>query len=271
VINNRDEIAFPVGLADATGKLAYGILFRGADGNIQPIALPGQDLLGLGVVINAVLPSINNAGRVAFLTQPTSDLTGPGLGNAAYLWDRGALTTLAAVGGGPVGGAQIAALTGVWVNDANSTILLLAHEIAASTGPRTFYRYADGKLTPILGSGKEMPGGGVLRDVPRFGEGVSWPNSVGQHAFIGNLADGANAVYLLDAAGTPSLVMKDGDMTTAGRVLRIAPGTPPLTGTTAGRSFGVGLNASGQVAVPVQLEGGVNAVLLVTPGSQGPL
>jgi hypothetical protein len=83
------------------------------------------------------------------------------------------------------------------------------------------------------------------------------------------LADGSQAAYMLDASGTISLILREGAQTPAGRVTRIAPALYVAPGTLTPRSFGIALNARGQVALPVELEGGVNAVLLLTPAGDG--
>jgi hypothetical protein len=112
-----------------------------------------------------------------------------------------------------------------------------------------------------------MPGGGRLVDIPGFGEGVSWGNRSGQHAFLATLSDGTRGAYLIDAAGAISLILKEGMATNAGTVTALAPFTTfrSFTGPVAGASFGIALNNRGQVALPVQLDGSANAVLLLTP------
>jgi hypothetical protein len=259
VLNNAGEIAFPAGIAAPPNRIDYGLFLRSAAGAMSTIALPsanGSD--------ETVLPSIDDTGRVAYLTMtPELGFTAP---NAAFLWERGATQRVAGVGTS-VGGATINSVTGVWTNNANRSLLLLVQTGQLQTGPRALVRYLDGVLTPIIATGGELPGGGRLRDIPGFGEGVSWANSAGQHAFLALLEDGSQAAYLLDANGTLSLILRQGAQTSAGVVTAIAPDL--YASSTATRSFGIALNGRGQVALPVRLDGRVNAVLLLTPGGSG--
>jgi hypothetical protein len=257
VVNNQNDIAFPAGAAASFGRTEYGLFYRTAAGALSVIDLPGFD-----GSLDAVLPSIDDSGRVAYLTQPISD--GTALPTTAYIWERGGRTPFAGVGS-TVGANTIAGVTGVWLNNANRDALLLAQYDQAAGGPRALLRYRDGLRTQIVATGSEMPGGGVLRDIPGFGEGVSWANAAGQHAFLALLADGTHAAYLLDASGTVSLILREGMETSAGVVARIAPDLF-AQGTTAARSFGIALNTRGQVALPVRLADGTNGVLLLTPG-----
>lgn len=254
-LNNANEIAFPAGIADPPAGVDYGVFLRSPSGSVSAVAVPSSPDSD-----EAFLPSIDDAGRIAYLTLPEA----PGFRypNAAYLWERGGTTRLAGPGT-TVGGAPVAAVSGVWTNNANRNLLLLVHTDLADTGPRVLLRYVDGALTTIVATGSELPGGGRLRNVVGFGEGVSQANAAGQHAFIALLEDGTQAAYLLDASGQVSLIMRQGAQTSAGRVTAIAP--DQYTANAPSRSYGIALNGRGQVLLPVQLDGGINAVLLLTP------
>jgi hypothetical protein len=105
--------------------------------------------------------------------------------------------------------------------------------------------------------GQTMPGGGVFQSLQ--GGGVSFANQRGQHAFMALLDDGSTAAYLMDADGKLSLILKSGQTTKLGKIAAVGQG--------AGGSQGIAVNSQGQVALPVRLEGGVDSVVLLTPGS----
>jgi hypothetical protein len=95
---------------------------------------------------------------------------------------------------------------------------------------------------------------------------VSAPNSLGEHAFMATLADGSTAAYRMDAEGKLSLILKSGATTELGQVTRIGK-TSFATGLARG-GWGIGLNSKGQVALPVQINGGPETIVLLTPVAQ---
>jgi hypothetical protein len=117
------------------------------------------------------------------------------------------------------------------------------------------YRYGEGKLTPLAVTGQEMPGGGRLADVEVPGGSFSWANEAGQHAFVARLSDGTRAAYLLGEDGALSRIVKSNEATDVGTITQLTP---------AG-SAGIALNSKGQVALPVRIEGGPTAIVLLTP------
>jgi hypothetical protein len=125
---------------------------------------------------------------------------------------------------------------------------------------------ADGKLTAVAVPGQEMPGGGQFRQVTLLRHGVSPPNALGQHAFIATLADGSAAAYRMEADGTLALILKNGAVTDIGTVTQIARKTFPSGLARGGQ--GVGLNSQGQVALPVQIDGGPFTLVLLTPKAE---
>ncbi len=69
-INNRNEIAISAEVKDASGKvLGNGLFFRGQDGSIQPIALPGQAGSDGVSLDSAYYASLSDDGRIAFLAR----------------------------------------------------------------------------------------------------------------------------------------------------------------------------------------------------------
>jgi hypothetical protein len=249
VINNHGEIAIAAPVKNAAGKPALGVFLILPDGKIRSVALPDQDLAG-GKVQDAGLPSINDAGVVGFLTARTSQ---PPTG--AYLWEQGAITPVAVVDTETTSGAKVREISGLWVNNRNNTALVAA-AVRGKTG-HGLYRYREGKLSPLVVRDQEMPGGGQFAQLAGGSEVVSWANEAGQHAFYAQLRDGSRAAYLLNADGTLALVIKSGAATSIGTITRIAPP----------QSFGIALNSQGEVALPVQLDGGAAAVLLLTPAT----
>jgi hypothetical protein len=254
VINNFGEIAFPAAVKNAAGQAKNGLFFLGRDGKLLPVALPDQALPGGGKVSEAVKPSLNDAGVVAFLTQIPDDLL-----NGAYVWEQGTITPLAVIDTDAPGGGKFALILSARVNNKNRTVLVLARLNTRKTGPIAFYRFAEGKLTLLLAPGQEMPGGGKLKGVPHGFSDVSVANEAGQHAFVARLEDDSTAAYLLEADGTLRLILKSGTMTDLGKITNVGVG--------AGDSFGVGLNAKGQVALTVQIDGGADTIVLLTPAA----
>jgi hypothetical protein len=257
VLNNHNEIAFP-----AVVKDDVGIFFKGPEGPIVPVAVPGQDLPGGHTLAFADNPTLNDAGVVAFQANRQGD---PDDGrNYAYLWEKGNITELVAARTDAPGGGKIARIFRAWVNDASRNVLILARLNNTDIGPAGLYLLANGKLTPVAVRGQEMPGGGQLRDLPLNQYDVSSPNRLGQHAFMATLTDGATAAYRMEADGKLSLILKAGDVTELGKVTRIGRQARPSGGLVRG-GFCLGLNSQGQVALPVQIEGGPDTIVLLTP------
>jgi hypothetical protein len=264
VINNQNEIAFSAFLKDVEGKrLDTGVFLARPDGAIVPVAVPGQALPNGLKISYADNPSLNDAGVVTLRAvgegEPEEDI---------YLWpgtgetDGGSITLLVAAGTAAPDGGKLARFSHAWVNDRNRNVLVLAR-LNTETGPAGLYLLVDGKLMPVAVRGQEMPGGGQLKDLPLDQYDVSSPNRLGQHAFMATLADGATAAYLMAADGKLSLILKAGDPTELGKVTRIGRETRP--GNLARGGFCLGLNSTGQVALPVQIDDGPETIVLLTP------
>jgi hypothetical protein len=258
VINNTNEITFTAQLKNSTGPVqGSGVFFRGADGVIQTVVLPGQKLPDGGIVTDAGFAQLNDAGRVAFLA--TTKQTGtPG----AYVWDGSTITPVAVVGTAVTDGTKIAGVGGVSINSKTGDVLVFAHTKAnASDG---LYLWSDGRLMPLLVTGQDMPGGGKIQDLPAY---TSYPNELGQRAFVARITEAGatrSAAYLLDTDSKISLILKSGTPTDLGTVTEVSvlADVPP--------SLGLALNAAGQVAVTVKIDNGSATLVLLTPNGTAP-
>jgi hypothetical protein len=255
-INGSGQIAFGAKVRNAAGQVGDALFLQSSDGKLAPVALPGQELPGGGAMIGlGGAPSLNEAGRVAFLGVRSAD-TAPG----AYLWENGVLSPVALVGAETSEGNTIERVTGVWVNDRDRSVLVAARDAASGSAVDALFRFTDGKLLPVVASGQQMPGGGTLQSLQPFS--VSRSNALGQHAFLALLGDNTTAAYLLDADDKLTLILKEGDAADAGRITQIgARPDQPMS------SFGVGLNSSGQVALPARVDGSADTLLLLTPNA----
>jgi hypothetical protein len=260
-INNNGEIAFPAETRNAGGKAPPGIFFLGQDNKLQAVALPGQNLPGGGTILLALYPSLNDAGTIAFLAQrPTDQLPG------AYLWTKGALTAVAALGMDAPGGGKITAVGAAFANNNNASVLVSALVTGSNTW--ALYRFANGQLTPVLTPGQAMPGGGTFRTLlfPTGGLpllAISAANDAGQHAFVAAVTDGTatrTGVYLLNPDGTMSLILTSGTVADVGTITAVGTTSAPP-------SNGVAINNKGQVAVPVRIGRGAGTLALLTPAS----
>jgi hypothetical protein len=204
---------------------------------------------------------LNDAGQIALRAAPIGS---PTSAIGAYLWDQGQLTPLASAGMDVPGGTKVARVTGVWLNNPNRGVLVAAR-VSSSPNASGLYRFAEGRLTPVVTPGQEMPGGGRLATVSQIDFGpfygvaawrdVSLPNDNGQYVFNARLEDGTRALYLLDADGKLSLVVKKGTATPLGEI------------TTVAEARGLALNARGQIAAMLGIAGRHPALVLLTPSA----
>jgi hypothetical protein len=239
IINNRGEIAFSAGVKNSAGGTRSGVFFRGGDGQLQAVALPDDVLPGGEKMTDGYVQYLNEAGRVIFWTLKTS-----------YIWEKGAISRVSMPAiGMDVPGGKIGAIHWRSVNDQDENgPLLLSLQGSRKHG---LYLYENGSVTSLVPPGHEMPGGGKLAYV---GEGAG--NNVGQIAFKCQLEDGTWAVYLVEPkpGGKLSLVLKTGATTELGKITSVG-----------GHSPGMGLNNKGQIAVAVQIDGGPDMIVLLTP------
>jgi hypothetical protein len=261
VINNHNDIAFVAGVGYRPRTPPQGVFFLGGDGQLRPVAIPGQPLPDGRRIAEAFNPDINDAGLVAFMARGTTDSATTW---SAYVWDHGVITPVVLAGTtrtpGP-GGALVATVWSVWLNQANHDVLLEA-SLNSANDPVGLYLFSGGQLKQVAVPGQEMPGQGTLQ----FETGPSYGNNKGQHAFLGVLQDGLTAAYLIDAEGRLSLLLKSGLVTNIQ-----GPGiASPIYLTNVGEgaeggSFGVALNNKGEVALTVSINGGADTLVLLTP------
>jgi hypothetical protein len=252
IVNKSGETAFVAPVQNAAGPVGDGVFFLGRDGRLMTVALGSQTLPGGATMQRAQLPSLNDSGLVAFLARPQ------GGSFSAYLWEKGSVTSVLLNGSEAPDGGKFSAIHGVRINNKNRSVLVAAHVEGA--GGDGLYQWADGKLTSLVVPGKEMPGGGRLKNVPingltEQGPAVSYANELGQHAFRALLDDGSTAAYLLDADGKLSLILKSGATTSLGTITNVG----------GSGSLGIGLNSQGQVALAVNIAGGSETLTLLTP------
>jgi hypothetical protein len=262
-INNSGEIAFPATVKSPAGVSGNALFFLGRDGKLQPVLLPGQELPGGGKLQNSAfrypLASVSDDGRVAFLAHPQG-----GPLNSAYVWEQGTISPVLVTGAALPGGGTIGAVSRVLLNDKNRSVLVAADVQGAPSNPG-LYLVADGKLTPVAVPGQQMPDGSKLRSLGNIqftdaGQpralGVSAANAAGQYAFVATLEDGGTAAYRIEADGALSLILKSGAVTDLGKITRVGAGA---------RGTGIAINSQGQVAVPVTIDTGPEAIALLTP------
>jgi hypothetical protein len=246
-ISNSNEIAIVGKVKDASGKVRDSVWLLGRDRRLLPVAVPGQQLPDGRLIEEACCTSINNAGVVAFLARRQGD---PPNTWSAYMWEQGTITPVAVVGT-PAGGATIGTVWAVSLNDRNPSATVEL-SVGSSEGLVGIYRFAGGKLTPLVVPGQAMPGGGTLK----IEHGTSFPNVAGEFAFWATLDDNSTAAYLLAEDGGISLILKSGASTPFGRVTNVAQG--------AGLSHGIALNTRGQVAVTLRFEDVIDVLVLLT-------
>jgi hypothetical protein len=255
-INRTDEMALVVNVRNAAGRDYPGVFLRSGEGQLTPVALPDQALPGGEKIAYAVQPCLTESGVIGLLAQPQgADRASP------YLWDQGTLHPLPVPDVQPPPGLVFFGFDGIWLNDRNPSALLSGHLHGAGEQHISLYRFAEGRLEPIVLPGQEMPGGGRFATVQALG--VSAANELGQHAFLATLADGSTACYLLEPDGRLSLLLKSGSATELGTIASVGVGS-------AG-SRGIGLNSQGEVAVTIAIVGGQatvarpDAIVLLTP------
>jgi hypothetical protein len=151
----------------------------------------------------------------------------------------------------------------VWralVNNKNHS-LVVAARLNNSKGPDALYRFADGKLTPLAVPGQAMPGGGKFKTIQSDREGIGVANELGQHPLLAILDDQSTALYRVEPDGQLALILKSGATTDLGKITRV--GVPVPSDEPEG--VGSALNAGGQAAVNVKINGGVTTLVLLTP------
>jgi hypothetical protein len=259
-INNRNEIALVFGAKTDTGLTGLGLFFVGSDDKLVPVAVPGQTLPGGATIAQASFPSINDAGKIAFVASPRGEENTP----SGYVWEAGTITPVALAGAEIQGVGTIRSIRGVRVSKDGS--VLVAVRVLVNNASRVgLFRFAEGKLTPVALPGQEMHGGGKLRTLPEpqlpityaGAPAMSAASEAGEYAFLATLEDNSTAAYRLKPNGEISLILKSGTTTDLGRVTRV--GTPAYPS--------IGLNSLGQVALSLRIEGRPDTLVLLTPSA----
>jgi hypothetical protein len=257
-INNRDEIAFAGFIPDDAGRPRRAFFLAEPDGALRLIALPEQ-LAHLGETIQPFGSlSVTDQGVVVFQAWRKGD---PPRALSAYEWENGFLTPVVTVGALAPDGSKVTRVTGVRAGNRSRLALVAAH-VSTHPDQAGLFFAAHGQLKPAAVPGQTMPGGDRLRTVqetigsagPSAAFHVSRANEAGQYAFVALLEDGHQGVYRVDEDGTLSLVLKSGTDTAVGRIIAISRD-----------GYGIGLNSRGQVAVAVQIQGGPDVLVRLTP------
>lgn len=258
VINRRGEIALVVNVKNAAGWADPGLFFRDAESRVVPVALPDQALPDGSRIAFAFHPSLTDAGAIGFLARRQGTDR-----ESLFIWEQGALRSLPVTDPAPPADMLFLGFDRIWLNNRDGSALLSGHLHSTGDHHLALYRIAEGRLTPVVLPGQEMPGGGRFLTVQDAG--VSTANDRGQHAFLATLQDGATACYLLEPDGRLSLLLKSGAASELGTITHVGPGTV--------ESHGIGLNNRGEVALTVAIaDGGAtvahpDAVVLLTPRS----
>jgi hypothetical protein len=272
-INSSNEVALIGRVKDAAGNAGYALFRLSRDGKLERVALPHETLdpyepLG-GGKINIdpyAMPSINDAGAIAFLAHPEGTAQ-----QNAYLWDHGGVTPVLTIGEPGPRGSKITAIRGVFLNSQNHNVLVVAATDQTGAGRFGLYRVLNRKAYPVAAPGDPMPGDGRLQTIQYLTQdseyivqpsvAVSAANSLGQSAFLATLEDGSHAAYRMDADGTLTLIMNGG---APAKPAHVAAATRRMTFVAGSRPS---INRRGQIALAAKYEGGPAMVVLLTPKS----
>jgi hypothetical protein len=259
VLNNRDEVAFIAHVKPASGSATDGIFLRRADGQIDPVVLPGEPLPGQSGSKTAVSPflGLNDAGQVSF----SGSGTGSPATNSAYLWENGVISLQVEGGTAIAGLGKCQGFNTFGPNDQNSNVLLTTWT-ASSPGTGGLLLWRQGQIVPVLLDGQVLPGGG------KFVGGevdMGLPNTLGQYPFVVGFAENGktgSGAYVIGADGNLSLIARTGMTTPLGALTRISPAL-----NTSDAASGIQLDEQGQVALTAQIDNGPDVILLLTPNS----
>jgi hypothetical protein len=258
-INNHGEIALPGVVADAAGAVGPALFFRTADGKLQPVLLPGQNLPDGAQPAGLIVSSLDDAGRVAILTLRHGDKQ-----LSAYVWQQGTLVPALIVGTKTAAGAVTSVSSALLDHQDNGMLVTAGIDGSPNQG---IYRLLNGQLTPLVAPGQVMPDGSKFATIPTLvagQEGQLWNpaaisdgDAAGNRAFVATREDGSAAAYLLHADGTTTLILKGGMTSSLGQITQVGG---------AGNAA-AGPNKAGQIALTVRLDNGPETLLLLTPAA----
>jgi hypothetical protein len=251
-VNNRGEMTFSGCLKGARSPYYFGLFLHTPDGQLQAVVLPDQPLPGRGrKLVQAYDAHLTDEGLISF-----SALGTPGPPSDVYVWEKDAIRVVAEKGMEVPGIGKISATGNFGGNNKNRKILV-GLRLVGNKG-NGLYLWSDGNFTPVAVVGQEMPGGGQLKK-DEFQWGL--PSEAGEYAFVAQVVEGGatrGAAYRMDSDGKLSLVLKTGAATDLGTV----------TGIGGEGLYGVALNSQGQVLLPVKIDNGPSALILLTPTAQ---
>jgi hypothetical protein len=249
-LNDRGEVGLVASVRNATGLEKSGVFLVTDGGQIRPVALPDQVLPDGKRLIAADFPVVNDSGAVAFRGIREGDGESPG----AYLWENGQVRPVAQVRQELPNFGRVRHCFGALVNSRNRNILL---QLGRPGVNEAYVILRDGEFRTVAALGQEMPGGGKLTRI--HADSFSYASASGEHAFLAELADRTTAAYRIDADGRLSLLLKSGEKTDQGTITRIRSESP------GDGSYGVGINGKGQLVLTLQLDGGPDTLVLLTP------
>jgi hypothetical protein len=119
-----------------------------------------------------------------------------------------------------------------------------------------------GPITSIVRAGMPASEALTITEPGGFAPAINGRGDValGESGLVAELEDGETAAYRLDAESRLSLILKSGSATDAGPVTRV--GSQHRNNATAPACS---LNARGEVALIVQISGGPDTIVLLTP------
>jgi hypothetical protein len=272
-LNNRDEVAFVAPVEAASGSASEAVFLRRADGQIEPVALPGDALPGQGGTVRTAkvgaspavfgFLGLNDAGQVTFPALGTGiqPVANRFITDSIYRWENGTISLIAESGTDIPGLGKSEGFFAHGPNNQNNKVLLSTWT-PNGPGVNGILLWDRGQLVPVLLQGQELPGGGQYKAGAIDG---NRPNELGQYPFAVQFQEngkiGAGA-YRVDADGKLSLIARTGMTTPLGTLTRISP---VFWGTSG--SSGIGINQQGQVVLVATIDNGPEAILLLTPKS----
>jgi hypothetical protein len=249
-LNNRGEVGLVAGVKNGAGQEKGGIFLARTDGQIQPVALPDQELPDGRRLATADFPVLTDSGVIAFRGVRQGDGDSP----SAYLYENGQIHPLALVGQEIPDIGKLRHCFGALANNRNRNVLL---QFGRPGVNEVYAILRDGELRPVATVGQEIPGDGKIAALPA--DSCSYASESGEYAFLARMTDGTTAAYRIDAEGRLALLVKSGVRTDHGTLTRIRLAHPGEG------SYGIGLNSKGQVVLTVQFDGGPDTLVLLTP------
>jgi hypothetical protein len=287
-LNNGGDLVFtgmvPAGIGPgAPIGLGLGIFVADQHDHLSEVVRPGDPAPGGNTFDFAQNPAINDRGDVAFGAHLAEDPR-IGLGQDLPVWifsaesvyfrdgQAGAIQSIAhqgaaipdSAGGGTFDYAYAPVLNsrGQVLFDAGlaGTSVPFA---GSTTDSQAIFLWSDGGLIAIARQGDAMPGGGHLVSAA-FAAGEYSLNASGDVAFSAQLDNGDEGIFLWSR----------GVLTQVARTGTVVPGVGTIAsldqyGTGLPHGY-VDLNDRGQVAFAAVLTDGGGALLLATPGADGP-